>query len=202
MMNVYYKMAMIFFLIMIFAFSLFIYMHKYNQRLNSIISGENKRKIMDPSLIFRGMLVLIVVISLSLFIPFKTPGANIPQDGYDDSLNPSPDDNKNGEEPPIGIEDPNGIEEGSSDTTPLIVVNVDPDGFDLSQKQDIARIISEANPATLITYNRLGPSASGVHPDYDIEIRGNQVIINIVPSNEAQRDRIIELVRLIEDSIY
>jgi hypothetical protein len=199
MMNVYFKLAIIGLLILIFAFSLFIYMHKYNQRLNSIISGEHKRRIMDPSLILRGMLVLMVGISFSLFIPFKTPGTNDPKEGYEDPLDPSNEDDKSGEDAPIG-EDP--IDDHSSDTTQLIVVNVDPDGFDLSQKQEIARMISEANLVTLVTYNRLGTSASGVHPDYDIEIKEHQVIINILPSNEEQRDKIIDLVKLIEDSIY
>jgi hypothetical protein len=201
MMNVYFKLAIIGFLILIFTFSLFIYMHKYNQRLNSIISGENKRRIIDPSLIFRGMMVLTVIISLSLFIPFEKLNENAPGDGYDDPLTPSDEGDKNNPGP-IDEQDPTQTEDVPSDTTQLIVVNIDPDGFDLSQKQEIARIISETNFVTFITYNRVGTSASGIHPDYDIEIKEHQVIINLLPSNEAQRDKIIDLVKQIEDSIY
>lgn len=199
-MNVYFKLAIIGFLILIFAFSLFIYMRKYNQRLNSIISGELKRRILDPSLILRGMLVLIIGISLSMFIPFKTPGTNNPNEGYNDPLDPSNDD-KSGEDVPI-VEDPTGTEGIPSDTAQPIVVNVDPDGFDLNQKQEIDRMISDSDLGALVTYNHVGTGATGVHPDYDIEIKEHQVIINILPSNEERREKIIDLVRLIEDSIY
>jgi hypothetical protein len=201
MMNVYFKLAIIGLLILIFAFSLFLYMHKYNQRLNSIISGEHKRRIIDPSLILRGMLVLMVVISLSLFFPFKNPGTSNPQDGHENPLDPSNNDDKSGEDAPI-VEDPTETEDIPFDNAQLIVVNVDPDGFDLSQKQEIDRMISDANLEALVTYNLVGTGATGVHSNYDIEIKEHQVIINILPSNEEQREKIIDLVRLIEDSIY